>query len=73
MLNLTEREVQILTAIENFIKDKGYSPSVRDIGGIVHLSSSSNIHRYLEKLKKKGYIDWKPTQSRTIQILKAAV
>ena len=71
MRDLTKRQEDILLAITNFIKDKGYAPTVREVGEIVHLASTSTVYNHFEKLKEKGYITWEPSQPRTIRILKA--
>lgn len=70
--NLTKRQAQVLSAIAEYMNNKGYAPSVREIGGIVHLASASTVYGHLEKLKEKGYITWEPTQPRTLRILKTA-
>ena len=50
---LTSRQKEILTVIQNYVKEKGYSPSVREIGCAVGLSSSSTVHTHLTKLEEK--------------------
>ena len=52
-----------------FILNKGYPPSVRDIGLAVNLKSTSSVHSHLETLEKNGYIRRDPTKPRTIEII----
>jgi repressor LexA len=68
---LSDKQRQILNTIENYIKENGYSPSVREIGELVGLRSSSTVHRYLEKLKSKGYISKIGNSPRTLKIIKS--
>ncbi|MBM7854131.1 repressor LexA [Desulfohalotomaculum tongense] len=67
--SLNEREQSILNVIKENIREKGYPPSVREIGQSVGLSSSSTVHGYLKKLEQKGYIRRDPTKPRAIEIL----
>jgi len=43
----TERQREILDVIAGFTAQHGYPPSVREIGELVGLSSSSTIHAHL--------------------------
>jgi DNA-binding MarR family transcriptional regulator len=52
----TERQRRILQAITEFTSERGYPPSVREIGERVGLSSSSTIHAHLKALEKRGMI-----------------
>ena len=61
---------KILTMIKQYIDDNGYAPTVREIGDAVGLSSSSTVHSHLERLKRKGYIQWDPTRQRTLKIIR---
>ncbi len=67
---LNKREKAILKFIEKQIKDKGYPPSVREIGKAVGLSSTATVHGYIAKLKEKGYIAKEDQKGRTLKLLK---
>lgn len=66
---LNPREAEILRVIIENVKQKGYPPSVREIGEIVGLSSSSTVHSYLKKLEQKGYLRRDPSKPRAIEII----
>lgn len=66
---ISQRQHAILEFIKNEVKDKGYPPSVREIGEAVGLASSSTVHGHLERLEKKGLIRRDPTKPRAIEIL----
>lgn len=72
MTDLNKRERAILKFIEKQIKDKGYPPSVREIGKAVGLSSTATVHGYLAKLAEKGYIKKEDQKGRTLRLLKGA-
>ena len=69
MEDLTSREAAILTVIKKNVRQKGYPPSVREIGLSVGLSSSSTVHGYLKRLEEKGYLRRDPTKPRAIEVL----
>ncbi|MFD0872523.1 LexA repressor [Chlamydia abortus] len=69
MTKLSNRQQAILEFIKNEVRDKGYPPSVREIGEAVGLASSSTVHGHLERLEKKGLIRRDPTKPRAIEIL----
>ena len=66
---ISAKQQEILDYIKSSILDKGYPPSVRDIGGAVKLKSTSSVHAHLETLEKNGYIRRDPAKPRTIEIL----
>ena len=73
MTDLNKRERAILKFIEKQIKDKGYPPSVREIGKAVDLSSTATVHGYLAKLAQKGYIKKEDQKGRTLKVLKGGL
>ncbi len=65
---LTDRQRTILECIEQSMRDRGYPPSVREIGEAVGLSSSSTVHSHLKSLQKLGYLRRDPTKPRAIEV-----
>jgi len=53
---LTPRQQKILDAIRTEIEQKGYPPSMRQIGDMVGLASLSSVTHQLGRLEKMGYI-----------------
>ena len=49
--------------------EKGYPPTVREIGERAHLSSPATIHFHLNKLAEKGYIEKGGGKNRTLRLL----
>ena len=70
---LNKREKAILKFIEKQIKEKGYPPSVREIGKAVGLNSTATVHGYINKLKEKGYIAKEEQKGRTLKLLKGGL
>jgi len=69
MSKLSNRQQAIIDFIRKEVRDKGYPPSVREIGEAVGLASSSTVHGHLARLEKKGLIRRDPTKPRAIELL----
>ena len=67
MKNLTDRQKQILLAVIRFIDQKGYPPSVREIGAEFKIVVKS-AYDYLGALQRKGYITRSKQSSRNIRV-----
>ena len=65
---LTDRQRGILDFIETNMRERGYPPSVREIGEAVGLSSSATVHNHLATLQKLGYLHRDPTKPRAIEV-----
>ena len=68
----TRKEKAILKFIENQVNEKGYPPSVREIGKAIGLSSTATVHAYLAKLEKQGYIKKEDKKGRTLKVVKGS-
>ncbi len=66
---LTPRERLILDVIKDNIRSKGYPPSVREIGHMAGLKSTSTVHSYLKRLEEKGLLRRDPTKPRALELL----
>lgn len=65
---LTDRQVQILRVIRNWIADHGEGPSIRQIGERVGLSSSSSVAYQLARLEDLGLISRTGHRWRSCQL-----
>ena len=71
MREISEKQQKVLRAIEEFIAEKKYSPTIRELGIILNLKSTSTVHRHVERLKRLGYISSNTTSPRTIIVLRS--
>ena len=62
----TERQQRILEVIREFTEERGFPPSVREIGELVGLSSSSTVQSHLKTLERRGLIQRDPTKPRAL-------
>ncbi len=65
---LTGRQRQILETIEQHMQDRGYPPSVREIGQAVGLTSPSTVHSHLATLQREGFLRRDPSKPRAIEV-----
>ena len=66
--NLTERQREILEYIDDQQRERGYPPSVREIGAAVGLTSPSTVHSHLATLQRLGYLVRDTTKPRAIEV-----
>jgi len=66
--NLTARQRQILDCIDATMRERGYPPSVREIGESVGLGSPSTVHSHLSTLQRLGYLRRDPSKPRAIEV-----
>ena len=64
------RQTDILKYIHTQVSEKGYPPTVREIGLAVNLSSTSTVHGHLSRLEKKGFLQRDPSKPRAIELTK---
>ena len=65
---LSGKRLQILNFIADCQRDRGYPPSVREIGEAVGLASSATVHTHLAVLQREGYLSKDPSKPRAIQV-----
>lgn len=68
---LSKRQQQVLEYIRDTVNDRGYPPSVREIGDAVGLSSPSSVHSQLSALVELGMITRDPTKPRAIVVVES--
>jgi repressor LexA len=66
---LTDRQRQTLQFIADTVAERGYPPSVREIGEAMGLTSSSTVHSHMQALQRKGFLRIDPTKPRAIEVL----
>ena len=65
--DLSPRRQQILDCIVSTTRDRGYPPTVREIGQAVGLTSSSSVHFHLRALEKTGYLERDGSLTRALR------
>ncbi len=69
MDELSTRQQEILDLIGQAVQDRGYPPSVREIGDSLGLRSPSTVHSHLSTLVRLGYLRRDPTKPRAIEVI----
>ncbi len=68
MDSMTKRQKAVYDCITEFIEEKGYGPTVREVCERLGLSSPSTVHVHLRSLEEKGLINRDPLKSRSITV-----
>src|SRR5436305_10694248 len=66
---LTERQREIYDFIQDKIENRGYGPTVREIGVAFDIKSPNGVMCHLKALEKKGLIRKEPGAARAIQLV----
>ena len=66
--HLTDRQQAVYEFIRDKIRNRGYGPTVREIGLNFGISSPNGVVCHLKALEKKGLISREPNMSRAIQL-----
>jgi repressor LexA len=68
---LSERQRGMIDFIRRFTQDKGYPPTIRQIGEAVGISSTSVVNYNLNKLEKDGHLTRDLKVSRGVRLVEA--
>jgi repressor LexA len=71
MDEMTPRQRRILEYIRATVAERGYPPTVREIGEAVGLTSSSSVHAQLANLERKGVLRKDPSKPRALSMAPA--
>ena len=69
MQPLTKRQREILDYLNEFIEQRGYAPSLEEIGRRFGLSSLATVHKHLTNLQDKGFIRRAWNRSRSVELV----
>ena len=73
MEELTARQQRILEFIRSTVQERGYPPTVREIGEAVGLTSSSSVHAQLANLQRKGMLRRDASRPRAIDVARPRI
>jgi len=66
MIELTDRQLEVLRFIASQIEDRGYPPTIREIGEALDIRSTNGVNDHLKALERKGYLTRDPVKSRAL-------
>lgn len=66
---LTDRQRRIVRTIQEAIAERGYPPSMREIGDAAGLASLSSVTHQLGQLERFGYLRRDPGRPRALEVL----
>ncbi|WP_342213282.1 transcriptional repressor LexA [Nocardia wallacei] len=66
--DLTVRQRKVLEVIRTSVSERGYPPSIREIGDAVGLTSTSSVAHQLRALERKGFLRRDPNRPRAVDV-----
>ena len=67
MQKLTDRQEMVLKYIESSISQRGYPPTLREIGNFMGIRSTNGVNDHLRALERKGYLAREDMKSRALR------
>src|SRR2546423_13437993 len=67
MQGLTQRQQMVLDFIKSSISDRGYPPTLREIGAFMGIRSTNGVNDHLRALERKGYLTREDMKSRALR------
>ena len=65
-IELTDRQLEVLRFIASEIEERGYPPTIREIGEALDIASTNGVNDHLKALERKGYLQRDPVKSRAL-------
>ena len=72
MARTSDKAQRIIEFVDSFIRENGYSPSVREIGEAVGLRSTASVSYHLQALQEKGLLQSPGTKGRKRSLVTGA-
>jgi repressor LexA len=69
MQGLTKRQLQTLDFIRHSINQRGYPPTLREIGEHMGIRSTNGVNDHLRALERKGYLRREDMKSRALKLV----
>ncbi len=69
MQGLTKRQEQTLDFIRKSIRERGYPPTLREIGEHMGIRSTNGVNDHLRALERKGYLRREDMKSRALRVV----
>ena len=70
MQKLTERQRAVLEFVSESISDRGFPPTLREIGNRLGIRSTNGVNDHLRALERKGYLTREDMKSRTLRLVR---
>lgn len=64
---LTKRQQMVLDFIKSSIRERGYPPTLREIGAFMGIKSTNGVNDHLRALERKGYLKREDMKSRALR------
>jgi repressor LexA len=66
---VTKRQKELLDYVRGYIGERGYAPTLEEIGRHFSLASLATVHKHLTNLERKGRIRRQANHSRALEVV----
>jgi SOS-response transcriptional repressor LexA len=70
-MQVKAQEMAVLRAVAALTRQAGVPPTVREVQRWAGLSSTSVATYWLAKLRSQGFVEWRASSNRTLQVTQA--
>ena len=68
-MKVTDRQREVLAAIQAHWDENGYAPTLRELGKALGIGSTNGVSDHLHTLMNKGLIAWEHSKARTVRVI----
>lgn len=72
MRALTDRQARVLDCIRSYLNERGYPPTIRELGELIGVRSTNGVVDHLRALERKGYLTREDMKSRGLRLIDTA-
>lgn len=67
---ITANQLKIYIALKEYLDKHHYSPTMRELANMVDTKCVGTVQKSLKILRRKGYVDYKDRERRSLKIIK---
>ena len=67
----TPRQLRVLRAIAALSEERGFAPTLRELGELTGIRSTNGVTDHLKALRRKGCVNWVEMHARTLRVTDA--
>jgi repressor LexA len=73
VVELTDRQLDVLRAISAWREKHDYAPTIRELGDRLGIDSTNGVQDHLKALRRHELVEWVPRSARTLRLTQRAV
>lgn len=62
------KKMQLLSCIDDYTRENGYPPTIRELCALLGYRSTSSVHAYIRQLQEDGLLSYEASKPRTLTV-----